>query len=180
MPLLYRALVAAAIASSTSGLLAHTLKPGLWEINNTVSSNSGVVNQLLSQAPGLIASLPAEQRSKLENLMARQGVTLGASGAVNAKICMTQAMVDRNELPAQTGNCQSSPAPRTGNTLQFSFTCSKPVASGQGQITILSPVSYTVRTTVNSQVQGQATTVNTDGTARFVAASCGEVRALGQ
>lgn len=176
---LHPALLMLALASSASGLMAHTLKPGLWEINNTVSSNSGAVNQLLSQAPGLIAGLPAEQRSKLENLMARQGITLGAGGAVNAKICMTQAMVDRNELPAQAGNCQSSPAPRTGNTLQFSFTCSKPVASGQGQITILSPESYTVKTTVNSSAGGQAATVNTDGTARFVAASCGNIRPLG-
>lgn len=173
------ALLLLALASSATGLMAHTLKPGLWEINNTVSSNSGAVNQLLSQAPGLIAGLPAEQRSKLENLMARQGVTLGTGGAMTAKICMTQAMVDRNELPAQAGNCQSSPAPRTGNTLQFSFTCSKPVASGQGQITILSPESYTVKTTVNSSAGGQAATVNTDGTARFVAASCGNIRPLG-
>ena len=179
MQAFYRAVVAAALSSSAFGLMAHTLKPGLWEIKNTVVSNSGALNQLLSQAPGLIAGLPAEQRNKLENLMARQGVTLGAGGAMTAKICMTQAMVDRNELPAQAGNCQSSPAPRTGNTLQFSFTCSKPAASGQGQITILSPESYTVKTTVNAQVQGQATTVNTDGTARFVAASCGDVRPFG-
>ena len=168
-----------ALLGSTSGVMAHALKPGLWELNNTVSSNSGAVNQLLSQAPGLIASLPADQRSKIESLMARQGVTLGAGGAVSTKICMTQAMVDRNELPAQTGNCQSNPAPRTGNTLQFSFTCSKPKASGQGVITILSPESYTVKTTVNSQIEGQATIVNTDGMARFVAASCGDVRAFG-
>ena len=46
-------------------------------------------------------------------MMAKQGVQTGSGspgGGMSMKICMTREMVERNEIPAQQGDCKTTAA----------------------------------------------------------------------
>ena len=113
---------------------AQNMKPGLWEINNTIKSSDGQLEQAMAMMQEHIAQMTPEQRKSMEAMMAKNGInmpTAGANGAMVVKMCMTREMVARNELPfRQEGNCTSTQSKVTGKTMKISFTCTQPQANG--------------------------------------------------
>lgn len=171
-------LVAAALASGALYATAQSLKPGLWEINNKMTGGSGATEKALAEAQKQLANMPPDQRKMMESMMAKQGVGMGAGGAMTAKVCMTQEMIDRDEVPTQQGDCKQSTSPRTGNSMKFSFVCTRPPASGESQVTFVSPEVYTLNMTLKSMASGQPETMNMDATARFVSPACGNIKPM--
>ncbi len=112
--------------------------------------------------------------------MAKQGVKMGAGGpgGMTMRICMTKDMIDRNDMPAQEGNCTSTTQSRSGNTIKMAFACTNPASSGEGQYTIVSPEAYTMRMAVRSTVQGKPETMNMDGSGKWLAADCGAIKPM--
>jgi hypothetical protein len=178
MTKLHHFLVAAALASGALGATAQSLKPGLWEINNKMSGGSGTAEKALTEAQKQLANMPPDQRKMMENMMANQGVGINAGGAMTAKVCMTQEMIDHNEVPTQQGDCKQTTSPRTGNTMKFSFVCTRPPASGEGQVTFVSPEAYTLKMTLNTMASGKPETMNMDATGRFVSTACGNIKPM--
>jgi hypothetical protein len=174
------------LAASASALLllasplaaAQNLKPGLWEINNKMQSGSGQLEAGMAEMQKQMAAMPPEQRKMMQDMMAKQGVALGAGGPANivAKICMTKDMVERNELPAQQGDCKSSSSPRSGNTMKMSFVCTQPPTSGEGTVTFLSPEAYSMKMAMKSTVQGKTETMTMDGGGKWLSSDCGAVK----
>ena len=175
-----RNLAAAALLASlglTAG--AQTMKPGLWEVSNKMQSGSGQMEQAMAQAKQERANMPPAQRKAMEQMMAKQGVKIGAGG-MSARVCMTQEMVERNELPAQQGNCKTTSQQRTGNTMKFAFSCTDPASSGEGQVVFVSPEAYTMTMAVTAPMQaGAAEKISVDGSGKWLTADCGAVKPLG-
>ena len=75
----------AALALVTMALVPQaqprTLKPGLWEISNKMQSGSGEMEKAMAAAQKQMAAMPPEQRKMMQDMMAKQGVSLGAGGA---------------------------------------------------------------------------------------------------
>lgn len=159
---------------------AQNLKPGLWEINNKMQSGSGQLEKGMAEMQKQMAAMPPEQRKMMQDMMAKQGVARGAGGPGNilAKICMTQDMIERNELPSQQGDCKSSTSPRSGNTMKMAFTCTQPPSSGEGTVTFVSPEAYTMKMVMKSTVQGKPETMTMDGGGKWLSADCGAVKPL--
>lgn len=179
MKKLHQVLVAAALISGAFCAAAQTLKPGLWEINNKMTSNSGEMEKALAEAQKQLASLPPDQRKMMDGMMAKQGVGMGAGlGATAVKICMTQEMVQRNEVAAQQGDCKHTSSPRSGNTMKFSFVCAQPPSSGEGQVTFISPEAYTMKMTLNTTAQGKPEKMTMDASAKFLSTECGNIKPL--
>ncbi|MDP1740646.1 DUF3617 domain-containing protein [Polaromonas sp.] len=160
--------------------MAQNLKPGLWEINNKMQSGSGQLEKGMAEMQKQMAAMPPEQRKMMQDMMAKQGVALGAGGPGNivAKICMTQDMIDRNELPAQQGDCKTSTSPRSGNTMKMSFVCTQPPSSGEGTVTYVSPEAYSMKMVMKSNVQGKPETMTMDGGGKWIASDCGTVKPI--
>jgi len=156
---------------------AQTLKPGLWEISNKMQSGSGQMEQAMSQMQQQLASMPPEQRKMVQDMMARKGAAAGP-GDTAVKVCMTQDMVERNELPTQRGDCKTSASPRQGNIVKLAFACSNPPSSGEGQVTITSPEAYAMKMTVKTVVQGKPEQISLDGGGKWLSADCGAVQPL--
>jgi len=158
--------------------MAQTLKPGLWEINNKMQSGSGQLEKGMAEMQQQMATMPPEQRKMMQDMMAKQGVSMspGAGGAMAIKICMTKEMVERNELPAQHGDCKTTTSPRTGNSMKMSFVCTQPPSSGEGQFTFVSPEAYTMKMAMKSTVQGKPETMTMDGSGKWLSADCGAVK----
>ena len=170
-------LITLTLASGTFGATAQTLKPGLWEIHNKMSSNSGEMEKAMAEAQKQLASMPPEQRKMMESMMAQQGVGM-SGGGTSLKVCMTQEMVDRQEVVTQQGDCRHTMSPRTGNTLKFSFVCSKPPSSGEGQVTFVSPETYTMKMVLNNSAKGKSDTMTMDATGKFLSVACGAIKPL--
>ena len=175
-----RVLLLGFLLGASQGATAQTLKPGLWEISNKMQSGSGQLEKGMAEMQKQMAAMPPEQRKMMQDMMAKQGVALGAGGAGNivAKICMTKDMIERNELPSQQGDCKSSTSPRVGNTMKMSFVCTQPPSSGEGQVTIVSPESYTTKMAIKSTVQGKPETMTMDGSGKWLSSDCGAVKPI--
>jgi hypothetical protein len=170
-------LVAAAALVLAFSANAQSLKPGLWEITNKMQTGSGQMEAQMAQMQQQMANMPPDQRKMVEEMMAKQGVKMGAGGAMTVKVCMTKEMVERNEgLTQQQGDCKTTQQSRTGNTMKTAFTCTNPPSSGEGQVTFTSPEAYSMKMAVNTTVQGKPEKVNMDGGGKWLGADCGNVK----
>jgi TolA-binding protein len=156
------------------------MQPGLWEHAMTMKSASGQMEAQMAQMQKELASMPPEQRKMVEDMMARQGVTMGGgAGGRNTtiKMCITPEQAQRAEVPQQDGNCKQETVERSGNTVRYRFSCAgNPPTTGEGEYTMASPTSYTGRTTVLTQVQGKPEKMEMTQTGRWLAADCGSIK----
>jgi hypothetical protein len=114
----------------------------------------------------------------MEEMMAQRGMKMGggANGGMTVKICMTKEMVEKNEVPAQQGDCKTTHQSRSGKTMKVAFTCTNPPSSGEGQVVFNSPESYSMNMAVNTSVQGKPEKINMDGGGKWVSADCGTIK----
>jgi len=168
------------LATAALGCAAQNMKPGLWEITNQVQVGGKDMGEAMAQMQKQMASMPPEQRKMMEDMMAKQGVQMGtnANGGLSVKVCMTQDMVERNQISPPGDNCTSSSTPRVGSSMKFSFSCTKPPSSGKGEVTFTSPEAYSMKMTSTSGAAGKEGSVNMQATGRWQGANCGNVKPL--
>ena len=159
---------------------AQSMKPGLWEISSIVQADGGTMAQEMAQMQKELADMPPEQRKMMQDMMAKQGVSIGTGGvAAGTKVCMTKEMAQRNEISSGKEDCTHSTSPRSGNTMKFSIKCTNPPSSGEGQVTFVSPESYSVRVSMSTTEQGNVQKVNMDSAGKWLAADCGALKPAG-
>ncbi|MGQ2979900.1 MAG: DUF3617 domain-containing protein [Polaromonas sp.] len=180
---LWRSAALALLALAALPAMAQATKPGLWEINNKMGG-SAEMDKAMAQMQQQMASMPPAQRKQMEDMLAKQGMSMGAGasagGGISMKVCMTREMVERNEVPPpQQGDCKSSASPRVGNTQKISFSCTQPPSSGEGQITYTSNEAYTMKMVTTTTVKGKPEKMTLDGSGKWLSADCGAVKPVG-
>ncbi|MFO1264564.1 MAG: DUF3617 domain-containing protein [Rhodoferax sp.] len=173
------ALTSLALVACSAGVSAQSIKPGLWEITSQMQG-SKEMNDAMAEARKAIESMPPEQRKMMQDMMARQGVQMSPSGGsgMAIKICMTQEMIDRNEVASHKGDCTHTNSARSGNTMKFSFVCTQPPSSGEGTVTYNSPESYAVKMQTTSTVRGQAEKMEMQSSGRWLGGDCGNIKPI--
>lgn len=171
--------VLAAGAAISLPAVAQDIKPGLWEQTNDASYSDGQVQANMSDIQKMLANLSPEQRQRVQQMAQQNGVQMDLSnGALQSRICLTQEMIDRKQLPMQQGDCNSKLTPAGANQLQVRFSCSRPRASGEGMLTLDSPTAYHASMQMHNQDQpNQVVNMNVAG--RWVGSDCGDVRPVG-
>lgn len=171
------------LTTSVGFASAQTMKPGLWEIATQMQGGSGEMADAMAKAQKQMESMPPEQRKMVQDMMAKRGMQMGANGGggMSIKICMTQEMVDRNQVANHQSStdqhdCAHTNSPRSGNTMQFSFVCTKPPSSGEGRVTFTSPEAYSMKMTSTSMVKGQPTKMEMQTDGRWLGSDCGTVK----
>jgi hypothetical protein len=135
----------------------------------------------MAQAQKQMESMPPEQRKMMQDMMAKQGVKMGtgSGGGVSLKVCMTQEMVDRNEISGgNQNNCTHTYSQRTGNAQKFSFSCTKPSSSGEGVVTFTSAESYSMKMTSTANVRGAPEKMEMQSNGRWLSGDCGSVKPI--
>lgn len=171
------ALACLAFAGAAAG---ETLKPGLWEVTTQMKSGSGQMEAAMAQMQQQMAAMSPEQRRMMQEMMAKQGVSMGGGGpgAMSARLCLTQEMLARNEIPVQRGDCRTTQQSKSGNTLKMAFSCANPPSSGEAEISFAGAESYRSVVTVNTTAQGRSETMRMDGGGKWLSADCGGVKPL--
>ncbi len=166
---------------------AQSMKPGLWEINNKMHSSDGEMEKAMAQAQQQMANMPPEQRKMMQDMMAKQGVSMGPAGkggaGMSMKLCMTKEMAERNEVPTSSqqheGNCTHNRSPMAGNTMKISYTCTNPPSSGEGQVTFTSNEAYSMKMSMKSEgAKGKPHQMNMDASAKWLGADCGSIKPM--
>lgn len=154
---------------------AQTIKPGLWELNNTVKTGDLQTDAAIQMAMQQLANMPPAQRAQMEAMLAQNGVSVpkvGGDGTMTVSACVTPEMAAKKELPLnQKGNCTSKTVPAAGG-LDVTFSCTNPNSSGQGQIRFSDDSHYTMMMDVNTEATGTPQKVKVNSTGRWVSATC--------
>ena len=118
--------------------------------------------------------------NEMETMMAGRGVQMApaAGGGMRMKMCMTKEMAERNDIPANRGDCKTGQQQRSGNTLKMTFTCANPPSRGDTQVTFNGPDAYTSKTNVTSTVDGKPETMTMEGSGKWLSADCGSVKPI--
>jgi hypothetical protein len=169
----------AALAVLTLSVQAQTIKPGLWESTSKVSG-SPEMEQALANMQQQMASMPPEQRKMMEEMMSKQGVTLGAnSSGMVVKMCVTKEMAERGDIPTQQqGDCTTTTSDKTSRGMTVKFSCTNPPSSGEGQFTFSGDSAYTMKLKVNSAAQGAPKTITVNSSAKWLSGDCGSIKPL--
>ena len=182
MKTLHQVLITGALTCAALGATAQSMKPGLWEINNKMSTSSGEMEKAMAEAQKQMASMPPEQRKMMADMMAKQGVSMGVGGGAGStaiKMCISKEMAERNEVAAhQQGDCTHTTSPRTGNTMKFSFVCTKPPSSGEGLVTFNGSDAYSMKMDMTSTAKGKPEKMSMDATGKFLSADCGNIKPI--
>lgn len=172
------ALAAFVFLATPATTAAQTMKPGLWEITSQMQGAAGSkVDAAMAEMQKQMAGMSPEQRKMIEDSMAKQGVKLAGSagGGMKVQMCMTREMIERNEVASsQQGDCTQTRSPRSGNTLKFSFECTKPPSKGEGLITFDGAEAYTMK--VTTTIKGKAESMEMQGSGKWLSADCGNVK----
>ncbi len=159
---------------------AQTMKPGLWEVTSKMGGDHGSkMAAAQEQMQKQLAAMPPEQRKQMEKMMAQQGMGMpGAApgGGMSARVCISKEMAARNEAPPQQGDCKQESMQKSGNTTKFKFSCSKPPATGEGEVTLQSPEAYTMKLKTVTQAKGRPETMTMESQGKWIAADCGKLK----
>lgn len=142
------------VSSGPAAAAPPRLQAGLWEQTQTIAGG-GAMSDAMAKAQAQMAAMPPERRKMMEEMMAKQGVSMGGS-ANSVRVCISPAQADSGEMPRMNGRCVHQITQRAGNSMHFSFTCAgSPPSSGEGDFTLVSPTSYTGKMVMNSVVNGK-------------------------
>jgi hypothetical protein len=176
LPCLLALAFAAALAPAAA---QQRLKPGLWEMTHKMQGNAQM-DQAMAEMQKQLAAMPPEQRKQMEAMMAGKGMQMGGMGpgGMSMRMCLTKEMVERDEIPANNSDCKTTNRSRSGNTLKFAFSCTKPPSSGESEVTVNGSDSFISKTRATTTASGKSETVTMEGSGKWVAADCGSIKPI--
>lgn len=161
---------------------AQTMRPGLWQINNKITSQNSQLARQMAAMQKQIANMPPEQRKMMEQMMSKQaGVNLPTmqDGGMLVKVCVTKEMVAQNQLPVQqTGNCTHQRSALVGKTMKMSFSCTEPQSSGEGTATFQSDTAYAMTMNMTANMDGKKETTSMSAKGEWLGADCGNIKPI--
>ncbi|SDM12799.1 Protein of unknown function [Geoalkalibacter ferrihydriticus] len=165
-----------------SQVFAQNLKidSGLWEHTLSMTSQSGQMEEMMREARRQLDSLPPEQRQMMEQMMAAQGISIGADES-SFRVCLSEEEIARGELHLAEENCTQEVLERSGNTIRVRFTCDdEPPSHGEGEVTIVSRKEYIGNAVINTTIEGRPEVIDIDQRARWISSDCGNLQPVGR
>lgn len=169
----------AAAALLPSAAAAQKLAPGLWELQSSMKSDDGSLQQAMAQMQQELAKIPPAQRKMMQDMMAGQGVGIDpAKGLQSMRMCFSKEQVERDELPLDPdGNCRYEQGARSGASVRFTFRCNNPKSSGEGEFTVQGDKAYASRmTTLMNGKDGKPMRTEMHSKGRWLGADCGALK----
>lgn len=157
---------------------AQKMRPGLWEHSVKMKSQSGEMEAAMAQMQQSIASMPPAQRKQMQDMLAQQGVRMGAGGTT-VKVCITPEQADLDRIAPQEGCTQK--VQRTGpSSLAMTFSCKgeagQPPSSGEGTMTFAGPTAYTGQFKVKTLSNGKPEQIDMAQNGQWLSADCGTIK----
>jgi hypothetical protein len=172
----------ALLLDSASALANPSIAPGLWEHRMTMKSSDARIEKQMAEAQRAMATMPAEQRKMMEQMMAQQGISMpgAGGGGMSMKICITPEQASKQELPAPGERCTHRITGRTANALKFAVECPAEQARGEGETVFSGNKAYEGHFRMQRAKGGAIETMETQISARWIGATCGAIKPAGR
>lgn len=184
MQVLRSAVCAAALAllagAASPALAQQKMRPGLWEHSVSMKGQGGQMEAALAEMQHSLAGMPPEQRKRMEQMLAQQGVGMGSRGQT-LKICISKEQAELDSIPAQQG-CTQQVQRLDANTVKVAFTCQggpgQPPSSGEGTVSFQGPTAYTGQFRLQTQTQGKPEQIDMAQSGHWLSDHCGALKPL--
>jgi hypothetical protein len=131
-------------------------KPGLWEIE---IAHEGALADMQKQAnqqmQAAMASMSPEQRQKMAQMLAAQGVQLPGAGPQKHRICLTPAQAQRefDARPDPEADCKQTLTRVSASEARFTLACQTEEGrmTGEGRVWDMSPTGYRMKMSMKLQ-----------------------------
>jgi Protein of unknown function (DUF3617) len=171
------ALVLSCLLASSLAFAQSSTKPGLWEITSKMSSptNPQLAKQM-EEAQKAMASMPAAQRKQMEEMMAKQGISMSPAtgGATAIKVCISPEMASRPPVEQRQG-CTYNYS-QSGKTHRFNYKCTNPPGDGEGEVIFTDADNYKGKMRMNHTQGGKKETMEAITTGKFLGSNCGAIK----
>lgn len=153
------------------------MKPGLWENSFTIKSESGKVEKAMSDLKSKMASMPAEQRKMMEEMMSKQGLGMNQQ-ANSVKVCISKEQAKNMEIPqGQNQNCTNEIVNRTNNAVKMKFDCKgAKETSGEMEFVLTSPTAYNGKSIIYTKINGKQDRMDMSQNGKWLSSDCGEIK----
>jgi hypothetical protein len=175
------------------------MKAGLWEnkviwggdsAEGTPAIQPDQVKLAMEEMKKQLANMPPEQRKQMEAMMAQSGMKVTDDGVsfnnnqveisptgTNAKVCVTQAQIDRGELPDDVKGCESALKKISATQFKSTHICSGEYSgTGESEVTFHSPKHYTGTGKMNQVMNGEKRTMAFTMEGKWLSSDCGDVK----
>lgn len=177
MKLLHAIVLPAALLALSGPVLAQKMAPGLWETTMAMKGADGKMDNMAARMQAQIASLPPEQRRKMEEMMAKQGASVSSASPGAVRICISKEQAERNEPPASPdGNCRNDGFQRNGALTTYKFSCANPPTKGTGEFKLISDKAFEGRVVIEGGGAGQAGITEMRQSGKWIGADCGALK----
>ncbi len=127
-----------------------------------------------------LAAMPPEPRRQMQQMMAAQGVSLGAGGEIVSKQCITREMIERVDghgVPPDAGPyCTCRNGARRGHRWSFGSSCMQPTRSGEGGMTFRSDGACDSAMTMKQARHGETEVMTLTSSSRYLGSDCGSLK----
>ncbi len=174
------------LAASGAAQAQNAMKPGLWEtriVQMTVDGQdmAAQMNAAQEQMRQAMASMPPEQRKKMESMFSARG-----AGSMTHRICISPEMASRDSAVVprqQRAECGEPKIAKSGNRTSFEVMCkhadgSQTVSKGETQFA--GDQMNTKVESVMTEKGGVRRTSRTETQMTFVSSNCGSVKPVEQ
>jgi hypothetical protein len=170
------------IVCTSAPAFGQKLAPGLWEMTMQMPGGPDL-GAAMAQMQEQLAKMPPEQRKQIEAMLAQQGVGSpavkpGAAPGQPAalRVCISKEAAARGDIPDPEGRCRQDNLRRSGNKVNFDFSCTNPPATGSGEYVFTGDRAYTGRMLMNTERGGKKMSAEMQLSGKFVSADCGDVK----
>lgn len=167
-----KTIFAAALILPLSSFAALDIKPGLWTTKMTIE----LAGQKLDPAAMMdtaFAMMSAEQKKKVQDMIAKSGHSMPKMDKDGAKTCWTAEMLKDPNKVTETNECKTTITSQTSKKIVGTFKCTEPEATGTFEWNATSQTAYTG--VMNGKTtDGKSAIIRADG--KFLSADCGKLK----
>ncbi len=158
--------------------VANDMKSGLWELTTDIAG-TGATDQFNDQIRQQIATMPPEQRKKMEELMVRPAPSSSVpSGNITKRqLCISKDAADNKNPPMQLPtSCTRTVVSQTANNAKANVVCTQPPMSGETEIVVTSDRAFNLKAAFATTTQGLPRTFAINMTGLWLSEDCGSVK----
>ena len=158
---------------------AQTVKPGLWEIQNSMGKGWGkAMAGIEANNKKMMAAMSAEARKEMAAVEAENaGRTRYTDDHIIVKACITKEQVANisKMLPPPQGNCTEQRSPMIAGVMKIDHKCTNPASTGSTTLRLRGDTGFDMEGTSSMTVQGQRHTTNGTTSGKWLGANCGKI-----
>jgi uncharacterized protein YneF (UPF0154 family) len=148
-----------------------SLRPGLWETDFKLKSKSGKVEMAMEAMKTQLANMPPAQQQMIRESMAKHGMSF-AGQPNRIKYCLSKEQAQKIELPKfREDSCTQEVTKKTATSGKIKIDCKEGI-SGTGEYTLNGPTNYTMKSILNTKIEGVSDEMTIDQSGKWLSANC--------